>query len=135
MIRGQAYILIQVYGSDSGEVQIALVVPVDQIFIGAFRAAACGKTQNAVTLQGDLRGDDLRCLFAHFVIIAGFNDFHVKNPFLKDKYFPILPPCCSRQQPLRLDPGSIQRPVCSPLIRQTWQRKNSVAIITNSADS
>ena len=76
----QAAVLVQVDGRDLGEVDIALVVPLDQLLVGAHGGAAGGQTQHAVGLHDDLRRDDVGGLAGHVVIILSTDDLHKKIP-------------------------------------------------------
>ena len=73
---GQAAVFVQVDGGHLGKIQIALVVPVDQLCIGAHRGAAGGQAQHAVGLHDDLGRDDVGCLAGHIFIIGRSNDLH-----------------------------------------------------------
>ena len=76
----QAAVLVQIDGRDLGEVDIALVVPLDQLLVGAHGGAAGGQTQHAVGLHDDLRRDDIGGLAGHVVIILSTDDLHKKIP-------------------------------------------------------
>ena len=48
MLLGQAAVLVQIDGRDLGEVDIALVVPLDQLLVGATGVPPVAKTQYTV---------------------------------------------------------------------------------------
>lgn len=62
VILGQAHILVQVDGSDLGEVQIAALVLGNQLLVGTDGAAAGSQAQNAVGLQLNLSSNDIGAL-------------------------------------------------------------------------
>ena len=72
----QADVFIQVHGLDLGEVQVALLVPVDELVIHPHGAGAGGEAHHAVGLQDDLGGEDIGRLAAHGPIIFGHVDLH-----------------------------------------------------------
>ena len=76
VILGQAHVLVQVHGSDLGEVQIAGFVLGDQFLVSTHGAAAGCQTQHAVGLQINLGSDNIGGLAAHVVIIFGANQSH-----------------------------------------------------------
>ena len=82
MLRGKPYILVQIHGSDLGEVQLARLVFGNQLPVGTHGAAAGGKAQYAVGFQIDLSGNDVCGLTAYILIILGANQSHfVYFPF------------------------------------------------------
>ena len=76
VFRGEAQVFIQVYGLDLGEVQVALLVPVDELVIHPHGAGAGSEAHHAVGLQDDLGGEDIGRLAAHGPIIFGHVDLH-----------------------------------------------------------
>ena len=76
VIVGQATVLVQVVGAHLGEVQVAGLVGLDEVLIGANGRGAGGETQNAAGIHDDLGGDEIRCLAAHVLIVGGMNDTH-----------------------------------------------------------
>lgn len=50
----QPHILVQVDGADLGEVQVTLLVPLDELLIGAHRTGAGGQAQDTAGLEDDL---------------------------------------------------------------------------------
>jgi len=71
VILGQTHVLVQVDGSDLGEVQLAGLILGDQLLVGTNRAGTGSQTQNAVGLQMDLGGDDIGSLAADIGVILG----------------------------------------------------------------
>ena len=65
---------------DLGKVQVALVVPLDQLFIGTHGGTAGGQAQHAVGLHDDLGRDDVGGLAGHVVVIFCTDDLHKKIP-------------------------------------------------------
>ena len=76
VILGQAHVLVQVHGSDLGEVQITGFVLGDQFLVSTHGAAAGCQAQHAVGLQINLGSDNIGGLAAHVVIILGTNQSH-----------------------------------------------------------
>ena len=72
----QPHILIQIHAPDLAEIQVALLIPRDELLIGTDGTAPGGQPQHAVGLQDDLRGDDVGSLPAHQGIVFCGNDFH-----------------------------------------------------------
>ena len=81
VILGQAHILIQVYGTNLGEIQVTALIHGNQFLIGAHRAAAGGQTQHAIGFQLNLCGDDVCSLPADIGIVFCANQSH-NVPFL-----------------------------------------------------
>ena len=76
----QAAVLVQVDGRDLGEVDIALVVPLDQLLVGAHGGAAGSQAQHAVGLHDDLGRNDVGGLAGHIVVIFCADDLHKRIP-------------------------------------------------------
>ena len=89
MILGQAHILIQVYGTNLGEVQIAALIHGNQFLVGAHRAAAGSQTQHAIGFQLNLCSNDVCSLPADIGIVFGANQSH-NVPFLSARYIFLL---------------------------------------------
>ena len=109
VVLGQAHILVQVDGSDLGEVQIAALVLGNQLLVGTDGAAAGSQAQNAVGLQLNLSSNDIGSLTADVLVILGANQSHDKNPFLLYKFaigagliplFPIITPFAKSVYPI-----------------------------------
>ena len=67
-------------GGHFGEVEVALVIPLHQLCVSAHRGASGRQTQHTVRFHDDLRGDDVRGLAAHVVIVFCADDFHNSLP-------------------------------------------------------
>ena len=80
VVGGETGVLVQVHGADGGEIQLAGMVPLDELLIGTHRGRTGGQTQHAVGLEGDLGSDDAGGGGAHGVVIFGLDDSHVKIP-------------------------------------------------------
>ena len=80
VLLGQAAVLVQVDRRDLGEVDVALVVPLDQLLVGAHGRTAGGQAQHAVGLHDDLGRDDVGGLAGHVVVIFCTDDLHKKIP-------------------------------------------------------
>ena len=102
MLLGQAAVLVQVDAGDLGEVQVALVVPLDQLFIGTHGGAAGGQAQHAVGFHDDLSRDDVGSLAGHVIVVFRADDFHRDflliigagrwgPPFLLTLYYTTIP--------------------------------------------
>ena len=76
MVPGQAAVFVQVDGNRLPEIQLALLIPLNQMAVGADGGGAGGKAQHALGVQGHLRGDDVRSLQAHVIIIFRTNQSH-----------------------------------------------------------
>ena len=76
----QAAVLVQIDGRDLGEVNIALVVPLDQLLVGAHGGAAGSQAQHAVGLHDDLGRNDVGGLAGHIVVIFCADDLHKTIP-------------------------------------------------------
>ena len=76
VIARQALVLVQVHGTDVGKGQVALVVPLDQLLIGADGGGTGGQTQHAIGLDDDLRRDEIRGLTAHSRVVSAGNKSH-----------------------------------------------------------
>ena len=74
VVVAQAAILIQVIGTNLGKVDVALLVPINELVIRANGRAARGKAQHRIRLQDDLSGDDVGRLAAHVIIVARADD-------------------------------------------------------------
>ena len=72
----QAAVLVQVVGAHLGEVQIAGLIGLDEVLVGADGRGAGGKTQHAGGVGHDLSGDDGRRLAAHVLVVLGVDDTH-----------------------------------------------------------
>ena len=66
----QALVLVQVNRADLAEIQVALLVPLDQLLVGADRRRARGKPQHTVRLHNDLCGNDVGRLAAEILVIS-----------------------------------------------------------------
>ena len=77
VIGGDGVVFIQIDGADSGEIQLAGLILLDQAGIHTLGGGAGGKTQHAVGLERDLRRDDIGSLGGHFRIILADNNLHV----------------------------------------------------------
>ena len=84
----QPLVLIQIDCSDSGEIQIALFVPVHQLLVCTDGSGACGKTQHTVRLHNDLGRNDICRFAAHVAVVSSFVDFH--RYILLKKYFSVI---------------------------------------------
>ena len=81
-------VLVEVIRADLGEVDIALLVPIDKLVIGANGRIARSKAQNTVGLEDNLSRNDVGCLAAHVRIIASANDFDHERPLSKSNNKP-----------------------------------------------
>lgn len=72
----QAAVLIQVVRADLGEIKVAGLVGLDEVLIGPNGRGTGGQAENASGVHNDLRGDDVRRLTAHVLIVDGVNDTH-----------------------------------------------------------
>ena len=73
ILRGESFVLVQIYAGYTCEVEIAFVVPLDELFVGADRRRTCCKTKYCVWFHNHLCGDDVCCFSAHIMIIFCFN--------------------------------------------------------------
>lgn len=74
VITVKAAILVQVIAAHLGEVNVALLVPLDKLLVRANGSRAGGQAKNAIRLEDDLRRDDISNLAAHILIVANSND-------------------------------------------------------------
>ena len=82
MLFGQAAVLVQIDGGDLREIEVALVVPLHQLGVGAHRGAAGRQTQHTVRFHDDLCGDDVGRFAGHILIIFCADDLHNNAPFI-----------------------------------------------------
>src|SRR5699024_7451666 len=71
----QAPVFVQVHGGHFGEIQVALLVPVDQLVVDAEGGAAGGQAEYAGGLHGDLRRDDVGRFAGHILVVGGTDGF------------------------------------------------------------
>ena len=76
MVPGQAAVFVQVDGDRLPEIQLALLIPLNQMAVGADGGGACCKAQHALGVQGHLGGNDIGRLQAHVLIIFCTNQSH-----------------------------------------------------------
>ena len=81
----KAAILVQVIGADLGKIDVALLVPIGKLLVGANRGRTGGKTQHAIGLKDNLRRDDISGLAAHILIVFGFNNLHYASFLVKER--------------------------------------------------
>ncbi len=74
---GQTYIFVQIDGNRLAEVNIALVVPINQLAVNANGRGACCQAQYAVGLHNYLGGNNVCRLAAELIVGVNFNKFHV----------------------------------------------------------
>lgn len=74
VIAVETAILVQVIAAHLGEVNVALLVPLDKLLVGANGSRAGGQAKNAIGLEDNLRRDDIGNLAAHILIVANSND-------------------------------------------------------------
>ena len=74
VIAVETTILVQVIAAHLGEVNVALLVPLDKLLVGANGSRAGGQAKNAIRLENNLRRDDIGNLAAHILIVANSND-------------------------------------------------------------
>ena len=74
VITVEAAILVQVIAAHLGEVNVALLVPLDKLLVRANGSRAGGQAKNAIRLENNLRRDDIGNLAAHILIVANSND-------------------------------------------------------------
>ena len=80
VIRGQTAVFVQIEGRAGAEIDVALVIPLDELLVNADGRGAGRETEHGLRLQDDLRGDDVRGLAAHVVIVFCADDFHNALP-------------------------------------------------------
>ena len=73
ILRGESFVLVQVYAGDVCEIEVAFVVPLNQLFVSADRGRSGCKAEHCVRFHDHLRGDDVCCFSAHIIIIFCFN--------------------------------------------------------------
>ena len=76
MLAGQTAVFVQVDGVYFRKIKVALVVPFNQLFVGANGGAAGCQAQHAVGLHDDLCRDDIGRFAGHIIIIFCTNNFH-----------------------------------------------------------
>ena len=74
VIAVETTILVQVIAAHLGEVNVALLVPLDKLLVGTNGSRAGGQAKNAIRLENYLRRDDIGNLAAHILIVANSND-------------------------------------------------------------
>ena len=79
MDHAEALVLIQVHGTDLGEIQVTLLIPLDQLLVGADGAAAGGKPQHGVGLQNNLSGNDVGSLTADIMVVFSTDNTHMND--------------------------------------------------------
>ena len=74
----QTAVFVQVDGGHFRKVHVALVVPVDQLLIGAHGGAAGGQAQHAVGFHDDLGRDNVGRFAGHILVVFCADDLHRK---------------------------------------------------------
>ena len=85
IVPGKSLVLVQIYGFYLGEIQIAFVAPLDQLFVGTDGRRAGCQSQHAVRFHDHLCRNDIGCLSAHGVIV--FYLVHPHNKYLRKNFF------------------------------------------------
>ena len=75
----EAAVLVEVIGVNLREVDVALLVPLDELVISADGRAAGSEAEDAVGLEDDLGRDDVGGLAAHVLVVFGVNDLHASS--------------------------------------------------------
>lgn len=74
VITVETAILVQVIAAHLGEVNVALLVPLDKLLVRTNGSRAGSQAKNAIRLENNLRRDDIGNLAAHILIVANPND-------------------------------------------------------------
>ena len=74
IIMGEAAILVEVVRAHLGEVDIALLVPLDKLLVGTNGGGTGSQTKDAIGLENNLRRDDIGRFTAHILVVASSND-------------------------------------------------------------
>ena len=85
----QSLVLVQIDRCYITKIQITLLIPFNELFVGSDRCGTGSQTQHTVWFHNDLCGNNVCCLTAHVVVIFCFNNFHHSSPSCS--YFLVLP--------------------------------------------
>ena len=80
VVTGEAFVLVEVDAVNLGEIQIAVLIGSDEVFVKADGGGTGCQTQGAARIQGDNGSHDVGCLSAHIVVIFCFDDSHSNLP-------------------------------------------------------